>query len=122
MLRQTTVFIFIIEIVRGRKDTALLSPPLSANSVLKNRRARNGRSAGKKERTIDATAAPVVRHVELSRAADSVGGGAVVDVPIIYIILCPMCLCRLRGGGDEGRGEREGGAVAATAAAVCRCH
>ena len=72
------------------------------------------------ERTIDATAAPVVRHVELGRAADSVGGGgAVVDVPIIYIILCPMCLCRLRGGGEGG--EREGGAVA-TAAAVCRCH
>ena len=72
------------------------------------------------ERTIDATAAPVVRHVELGRAADSVGGGgAVVDVPIIYIILCPMCLCRLRGGGEGG--EREGGAVAATAA-VCRCH
>ena len=59
------------------------------------------------ERTIDATAAPVVRHVELGRAADSVGGGgAVVDVPIIYIILCPMCLCRLRGGGEGGeRGE-----------------
>ena len=61
---------------------------------------------GRKNHRRDGAAAPVVRQVELGRAADTVGGGAVVDVPIIYIILCPMCLCRLRGGGKGGeRGE-----------------
>ena len=83
------------EIVRGRETTAPLS--LSFHVV---RRARNGRSAGKNE---EPSTAPVVRSFvrSLVRSADTVvvvgggdGGGAVVDVPIIYIILCPMCLCR----------------------------